>query len=767
MYGTARRWGQRRHSASWMAPPAACSPASAPRSIFCRLCPGPPAARAATLRPWPAPARGCSTPAKPCRACAPRKNTQCAAAAATTIAWVFTMRCSSKKTTSPPRARSPPPWPTPAVSHPPRRWKSRWKISPNCSRRWPPASVGFCSTTFHSTSFATPSASPPAAPRSRPRAAYASTIFAPSPRPASISSRSATSPRTWRRSISRCASRHANHRPSSRFHTTAAASITKCSPRPADRLECLPFQHHIEISMRASQLLLATVKETPADAEVISHQLMLRAGMIRKLAAGLYTWLPLGLRVLRKVEAIVREEMNEAGAQEVLMPAIQPAELWQESGRWEQYGGELLRLRDRHQREFCFGPTHEEVITDLIRREVRSYKQLPANFYQIQTKFRDETRPRFGVMRAREFLMKDAYSFHLTDASLKETYEVMYQTYTRIFTRLGQGYRAARAAATQAMESVATPNQHSIDDVSGLLKIPAARCANTLLVQGRDGGVVALVLRGDHQLNAIKAEKLPQVAVPLAFASAEHIRAAANCNAGSLGPVNLAVPVIADRAAAALADFVCGANVDGRHLTGVDWGRDLPEPQVADIRNVIEGDLRPDGQGTLAIKRGIEVGHLFQLGTKYSTAMNAHCLDENGQAVTMTMGCYGIGVSRVVAAAIEQNHDANGIIWPAAIAPFQVVIVPISMHKSTRQQAAAEALYRELRAAGIDTLFDDRKERAGVMIADAELIGNPHRLVMRDRRLATGELEYNGRRDSEHQMIPLAGVVDFIKAKLS
>src|SRR3569623_965376 len=523
--------------------------------------------------------------------------------------------------------------------------------------------------------------------------------------------------------------------------------------------------------MRASQLLLATVKETPADAEVISHQLMLRAGMIRKLAAGLYTWLPLGLRELRKVAAIVREEMNEAGAQEELMPAVQPAELWQESGRWEQYGGELLRLRDRHQREFCFGPTHEEVITDLIRREVRSYKQLPANFYQIQTKFRDETRPRFGVMRAREFLMKDAYSFHLTDDSLKETYEVMYQTYTRIFTRLGLGFRAvradtgniggsashefhvladsgedafafstvsdfaanvelaeavapgtARAAAAQAMESIATPNQHSIDDVSSFLKIPAARCAKTLLVQGRDGGVVAQVLRGDHQLNAIKAEKLPQVAVPLAFARAEQIRAAANCNAGSLGPVNLAVPVIADRAAAALADFVCGATV---------------------------------------------VGHIFQLGTKYSTAMNAHCLDENGQAVTMTMGCYGIGVSRVVAAAIEQNHDANGIIWPAAIAPYQVVIVPISMHKSTRQQAAAEALYRELRAAGIDTLFDDRKERAGVMFADADLIGIPHRLVLGDRGLDAGELEYKGRRDSENQMIPLAGVVDFIKAKLS
>src|SRR3569833_2448689 len=487
--------------------------------------------------------------------------------------------------------------------------------------------------------------------------------------------------------------------------------------------------------MRASQLLLATVKETPADAEIISLQLMLRAGMIRKLAAGLYTWLPLGLRVLRKVEAIVREEMNAAGAQEVLMPAVQPAELWQESGRWEQYGGELLRMHDRHQREFCFGPTHEEVITDLLRREVRSYKQLPANFFQIQTKFRDETRPRFGVMRAREFLMKDAYSFHLTDASLKETYEVMYRTYTRIFSRLGLEFRAERAdtgniggsashefhvlagsgedaiafstesdyaanvelaealaprgarpAPSETMTTVDTPEQHSIEDVSTFLHIPAARCAKTLLVQGRDGGVVALVLRGDHQLNTIKAEKLPQIASPLALASAEQIRAVAACNAGSLGPVGEIIPVIADRAAAALADFVCGANVDGNLLTGVNWGRDLPEPEIADIRSVVEGDPSPDGKGTLAIKRGIEVGHIFQLGTKYSEAMNATCLDETGRARGMPMGCYGIGVSRVVAAAIEQNHDENGIIWPAAIAPFQVAIVPISLHKSTRQQ---------------------------------------------------------------------------------
>lgn len=567
--------------------------------------------------------------------------------------------------------------------------------------------------------------------------------------------------------------------------------------------------------MRASQLLLATVKETPADAEVISHQLMLRAGMIRKLAAGLYTWLPLGLRVLRKVEAIVREEMNAAGAQEVLMPAVQPAELWQESGRWEQYGGELLRIKDRHQRDFCFGPTHEEVITDMVRREIRSYKQLPANFYQIQTKFRDETRPRFGVMRAREFLMKDAYSFHINQESLQDTYDAMHAAYTRIFTRLGLDFRAVRAdtgniggsgshefhvlanagedaiafstasdyaanvelaealapaehraAPAQTLASVETPGQHSIADLSAYLKIPARACVKTLLVQGRDGGVVALVLRGDHELNAIKAEKLPQVAVPLTFAGVEQIRHAAECDAGSLGPLRLKAIIIADRAAAQLADFVCGANQNGRHLTGVNWGRDLPEPEVADLRNVVEGDPSPDGLGTLAIKRGIEVGHIFQLGTKYSQAMNATCLDETGRAVVMTMGCYGIGVSRVVAAAIEQNHDANGIIWPAAIAPFQAVIIPISMHKSTRQQTAAETLYQQLRQAGIDVLFDDRKERAGILFADMDLIGIPHRLVLGDRGLDAGEIEYKGRRDADSQMIPLDGVVDFLKTKL-
>jgi prolyl-tRNA synthetase len=567
--------------------------------------------------------------------------------------------------------------------------------------------------------------------------------------------------------------------------------------------------------MRTSQLLLSTVKETPADAEVISHQLMLRAGMIRKLASGLYSWLPLGLRALRKVERIVRDEMDTAGAQEVLMPAVQPAELWQESGRWEQYGPELLRLRDRHDREFCFGPTHEEVITDLIRREIRSYKQLPANFYQIQTKFRDEIRPRFGVMRAREFLMKDAYSFHINQASLQTTYEVMYQTYTRIFTRLGLQFRAVRAdtgsiggtgshefhvlaasgedaiafstgsdyaanvelaealapaapraAPTQTLTTADTPGAHSIAEVSAFLNIAAERCLKTLLVQGTDG-IVALVLRGDHELNAIKAEKLPEVAAPLSFATPEQIRQAAGCDAGSLGPLGLKIPVIADRSAAQLSDFVCGANQDGKHLTGVNWERDLPEPRIADLRNVVEGDPSPDGKGSLAIKRGIEVGHIFQLGTKYSQAMNATCLDESGQAVTMTMGCYGIGVSRVVAAAIEQNYDDNGIIWPDAIAPFQVVLIPMNMHKSQRLQAAAEDLYQRLRKAGIDVLFDDRKERAGVMFADMDLIGIPHRLVLGERGLDKGEIEYKQRRATDIQQITVNEVVGFLQTQLS
>lgn len=572
--------------------------------------------------------------------------------------------------------------------------------------------------------------------------------------------------------------------------------------------------------MRVSRFLLATVKETPADAEVISHQLMLRAGMIRKLASGLYTWLPLGLRVLRKVEAIVREEMDRAGAQEVLMPAIQPAELWQESGRWDQFGPEMLRITDRHNREFCFGPTHEEIITDLIRNELRSYKQLPANFYQIQTKFRDERRPRFGVMRAREFLMKDAYSFHLDEDSLKQTYQVMHEAYTRIFTRLGLDFRPVladtgaiggsgshefhvladsgedaiafstesdyaanvekaeslppqgqRPAPTQALATVDTPNQHSIDEVSGFLKIPAAQTVKTLVVHGANAegemeGVVALVLRGDHELNAIKAEKLPQVLSPLSFASDEEIRAAVGCNPGSIGPLGIGIPVIVDRDAAQLADFVCGANEDDKHLTGVNWGRDLPEPHVADIRNVVEGDPSPDGKGVLTIKRGIEVGHIFQLGDKYSEAMKATVLDENGKAVVMTMGCYGIGVSRVVASAIEQNHDDKGIIWPDAIAPFQIALLPMNMQKSAEVRETAERLYAELTNAGYEVLFDDRGERPGVMFADMELIGIPHRVVIGDRGLKSGTVEYKGRRDTENQDIALEQLMAFLGEKL-
>ncbi len=568
--------------------------------------------------------------------------------------------------------------------------------------------------------------------------------------------------------------------------------------------------------MRTSRLLLATLKETPADAEVISHKLMLRAGMMRKLAAGLYTWLPLGLRVLRKVERIVREEMDRAGSQEVLMPAVQPAELWQESGRWEQMGAEMLRLKDRHQREFCFGPTHEEVITDLIRNELRSYKQLPANFYQVQTKFRDERRPRFGVMRAREFLMKDAYSFHIDHGSLEETYRVMHEAYCRIFDRIGLTYRPVladtgaiggsgshefhvladsgedaiafsdgsdyaanvemaealapaepRPAPGAAMATVDTPNQHTIDEVSTFLGVPATQTLKTLVVKGTETPVVALVLRGDHELNAIKAAKLPAVADPLEMAADADIRAAVGCGVGSIGPVGLTIPVIVDRSAAAVADFVCGANVDGKHLTGVNWGRDLPEPEIADIRNVVAGDPSPDGKGTLAIARGIEVGHIFQLGDKYSRAMNATVLDESGQAVIMSMGCYGIGVSRVVAAAIEQNNDEKGIIWPQAIAPYQVALLPMNMHKSQRLREAAEALYEELTAAGIEVLFDDRKERPGVMFADMELIGIPYRLVLGERGLDNGEVEYKGRRDSDSQNLPLAEIVAILKEKLA
>ncbi|NIR30765.1 MAG: proline--tRNA ligase [Gammaproteobacteria bacterium] len=567
--------------------------------------------------------------------------------------------------------------------------------------------------------------------------------------------------------------------------------------------------------MRASQYLLPTLKETPADAEVVSHQLMLRAGMIRRVASGIYTWLPLGLRVLRKVEAIVREEMDRSGAQEVLMPAVQPAELWQESGRWEEYGPELLRIRDRHERDFCFGPTHEEVITDLARREIRSYKQLPTNLYQIQWKFRDEIRPRFGVMRAREFLMKDAYSFHLTQASLQETYDVMFETYSRIFTRTGLEFRAVRAPSgpiggsyshefhvlaesgedaiafsTEGdfaanvelvpapvpagahpspgapMRTVDTPGQHTIEALSRFLDVPPSRCLKTLLVRREGGGLMALVLRGDHELNLLKAEELEAIAKPLTFASEAEVRAATSCGLGSLGPLGLDMPVVADHAAAHLADFVCGANVQDKHLVDVNWGRDLPEPQTADLRNVVHGDPSPDGRGTLSITRGIEVGHIFQLGVKYSQPMHAVCLDEGGNAVAMPMGCYGIGVSRVVAAAIEQNHDAHGIIWPIAIAPFHVALLPMNMHKSRRLREAAERLYEELGAAGLEVLFDDRPVRAGVMFADSELIGIPHRLVFSERGLDAGRIERKGRRDRESEGIPLQEAVQSLTDRI-
>ncbi|MEE3169127.1 MAG: proline--tRNA ligase [Pseudomonadota bacterium] len=568
--------------------------------------------------------------------------------------------------------------------------------------------------------------------------------------------------------------------------------------------------------MRASRYLIATQKETPADAEIISHQLMLRAGMIRKLAAGLYTWLPMGLRTLRKVERIVREEMDKSGAQEVLMPAVQPAELWQESGRWTQYGGELLRMNDRHGRDFCFGPTHEEVITDLIRNELKSYKELPANFYQIQTKFRDERRPRFGVMRAREFIMKDAYSFHLNAESLDETYQVMHRTYCAIFDRLGLEYRPVQAdsgaiggsashefhvlassgeddivfstdsdyaaniekaeavapagerpAPGETMQDVATPDQRTIESVATLLNVDATRTVKTLLVKGEadengQAGLVALVLRGDHTLNEITAENLAGVAEPLTMATDEEIEKAVGCKAGSIGPVNLPVPVIVDRSAAHLADFVCGANRDGYHLTGVNWERDVAIDRVEDLRNVVEGDPSPDGKGTLEIRRGIEVGHIFKLGNKYSTAMNATVLDENGKSVVMDMGCYGIGVSRIVAASIEQNHDDKGIIWPDAIAPFQVAIVTLNAHKSPTVAEAGEKLYEQLRQAGYDVLLDDRNERPGVKFADMELIGIPHRFVVSDRGLAAGTLEYKGRRDEEKQDVPVAEALPFL-----
>lgn len=570
--------------------------------------------------------------------------------------------------------------------------------------------------------------------------------------------------------------------------------------------------------MRTSQFLLSTLKETPSDAVVISHQLMLRAGMIRKLASGLYTWLPMGLRVLRKVENVVREEMNAAGALEVLMPAIQPAELWQESGRWVQYGPELLRVKDRHDREFCVGPTHEEVITDLARNELNSYKQLPINLYQIQTKFRDEIRPRFGLMRGREFIMKDAYSFHADQASLQETYDRMHQAYCNVFSRLGLNFRPVQAdtgsiggtgshefhvladsgeddiafsnvsdyaaniekaeaiprekergAATEEMRLVDTPETKTIDALVQGFGLAIEKTIKTLVVHAaEEGKLIALIVRGDHELNEIKAANLEQVASPLQMASEAEIRAAIGAGPGSLGPVNLPIPCIIDRSVALMSDFAAGANIEDKHYFGVNWERDLPLPEIADLRNVVAGDPSPDGQGTLEIKRGIEVGHIFQLGTKYSEAMNCQVLGENGKPVTLTMGCYGIGVSRVVAAAIEQNFDERGIRWNDALAPFQIALVPLR-YETEQVREATDKLYAELTAAGYEVLLDDRDKKTspGIKFADMELIGIPHRVVVSDRGLAEGNLEYKSRAETEAQAVPLADILPFLQARIS
>jgi len=569
--------------------------------------------------------------------------------------------------------------------------------------------------------------------------------------------------------------------------------------------------------MRASQLLLATLKETPADAEIISHQYMLRAGMIRKVAAGIYNLLPMGLRVVRKIEQIVREEMNRAGAQELLMPAVQPAELWLESGRWVEYGPELQRFKDRHQRDFCLGPTHEEVVTNIVRNEVKSYRQLPLNLYHIQTKFRDEIRPRFGVMRAREFIMKDAYSFDVDQAGLQASYDRMYRAYELIFTRCGLEYRAVsadsgaiggstshefhvladsgedaiaicsqcdyaanvelaevvsteseRPVPSQQMQAVDTPEQHTVESVADFMGIPTSRVAKTLLVRGSDGGAVALILRGDHELNAVKAEKLPEVAKPLEFIPPAEVSGVAGCDVGSIGPRGLEVRIISDHAASEMVDFVCGANANNQHLTGVNWGRDLPVPRSEDLRKVLAGDPCPARCGkagaVLEVKRGIEVGHVFQLGTKYSEAMNATCLDEQGNSVVIEMGCYGIGITRVAAAVIEQHHDDNGIIWPDSIAPFEVVIAPIGMKKSEAVRDTAELVYTRLQQAGFDVLIDDRNERPGVMFAELDLIGVPHRLVIGDRGIKKGIIEYKHRGSSEVQELPMEDVVETLTA---
>ncbi|WP_241571264.1 proline--tRNA ligase [Rosenbergiella nectarea] len=570
--------------------------------------------------------------------------------------------------------------------------------------------------------------------------------------------------------------------------------------------------------MRTTQYLLSTLKETPSDAEVISHQLMLRAGMIRKLASGLYTWLPTGVRVLRKVEKIVREEMENAGAVEVTMPVVQPADLWEESGRWEQYGPELLRIKDRHDRPFVLGPTHEEVITDLIRNELSSYKQLPLNLFQIQTKFRDEVRPRFGVMRSREFIMKDAYSFHSHQDSLQETYDIMYRAYSQIFSRMGLDFRAVqadtgsiggsashefqvlaesgeddiifsdqsdyaanielaeavaptieRAAPSQALMQQDTPHAKTIADLVSQFSLSIDKTVKTLIVKAAEESehtLVALLVRGDHELNEVKAEKLDVVASPLCFASEQEIRDAIGAGPGSLGPIGLAMPIVADHSLKVMSDFAVGANIDGKHWFGVNWLRDLPEARYADIRNVVTGDKSPDGKGTLLIKRGIEVGHIFQLGTKYSEALKATVQGEDGRNQTLLMGCYGIGVTRVVAAAIEQNHDDKGIIWPEAIAPFHVAILPMNMHKSFRVQELAEKLYEQLRSAGLDVILDDRKERPGVMFADMELIGVPHAIVIGDRNLDNNEIEYKNRRTGEKEMLSPEAIVERLLSQI-
>ncbi len=563
--------------------------------------------------------------------------------------------------------------------------------------------------------------------------------------------------------------------------------------------------------MRFSEFSLTTLKEVPAEAEIVSHQLMLRAGLIRRLASGLFTWMPLGLRILRKVEAVVREEMDRAGALELLMPAVQPAELWQESGRWDKYGPLLLRMQDRHQRDYCFGPTHEEVITDVARKELRSYKQLPVNFYQVQTKFRDEIRPRFGVMRSREFIMKDAYSFDIDEAGLEASYQKMHAAYTTIFERLGLTFRVVdadsgeiggsrsqefhvladsgedaiaycdddnyaaniesaatlppdgtRAAAAEELKKVETPAARSIDALCDMLAVTPQQTLKTLIVEGTDGPV-ALALRGDHELNAVKAQKIPGVASPLTMADAETVRKVTGCEPGFAGPIGLDIPVFYDHATANMADFVCGANESDMHYTGTNIGRDIEAVATVDIRNVVSGDPTPGGNGTLSITRGIEVGHIFQLGDQYSRAMNATVQDSDGKDSVMSMGCYGIGITRIVGAAIEQNHDDNGIIWPAPLAPFDVVLVPINMHRSETVREAAEALYEELQNAGLEVLFDDRNTRPGVMFADAELIGVPHRLVISERGLKANELEYRQRRDEESRNLNREAALNLLK----